>query len=173
MFCDKPICGMQEAPWTHDIFTVLAVFCLFCTLLVGGCRKQKVACYHAKGYEGMCRDGYFFGGGEIPRFSLETFPGFYLIWLLSFLAFWPLASWCVGPFWPLASWLFGLSAFGFGLFGFWLLALLVCGFGFPHTSQVSVDGGGCAPPTPLRYRAVVWLCDDLKRQAKKILNETQ
>ena len=58
-------------------------------------------------------------------FSLGNFPGLYLIWLLHFLAFWPLAFWSVG-FWAsslldfLVSclWLFGFLLFGLCLLGF-------------------------------------------------------
>ena len=79
--------------------------------------------------------------GNFPRFSLGCFPGFCVIWLLSFLAF-GLCLLGVWAFWLLArgflvSWLFGFWAFGF--FAFWLgfLALLcsLCGFGFPHHHQ--------------------------------------
>ena len=120
---------------------------------------------------------FFVVGGRCWAGLKEDFIGglYILGWFLSFLAFglcllgvwavWLLARGFLVS-WLLAFWLFGFSAFGFTFCG-------LCGFGFPHpqhhqkhpsitaflllfifgwwllTSHVFVDGGGCAPPTPL------------------------
>ena len=55
-------------------------------------------------------------------FLFGIFPGFYLIWLLSFLDFWHLASWSVGFF---SFWLLFFFSFLLFFLVFWLLA-----FGF-------------------------------------------
>ena len=74
-------------------------------------------CVYERGGENACSVCIVYGGLSFlifPRFSLGFFPGFHLIWLLSFLAI--------------------FLAFGgvWALLAFWLLALLFCGFGFPH-----------------------------------------
>ena len=77
----------------------------------------------------MVWEGYLF-------IYLFRFPGFCLIWLLSFLAF----GLCLFGFWLvaflflgfLAFWLFYLLAFCFLAFGFLALLCGLCGFGFPH-----------------------------------------
>ena len=78
--------------------------------------------------------------GNVSRFPSGFFPGFCLTCLLSFLAFW-LSAFSASPVSPQH-----------------------------HASHVSVDGAAAPPPPPPRQptrllcRAVVWFCDDRKRQ---------
>ena len=106
--------------------------------------------------------------GFVSPFFFRIFPGFCLVWLLSFLACWPLSSWSL-DFLAFGLWLFGFLAFwllGFSACGF--LALLFVAFvalAFPHSQhhqshphqflafwifgwRLPVDGRGSPPPNP-------------------------
>ena len=75
-------------------------------------------------------EGYFF----IFLFFVRNFIGFYLVWLLSFLAFWPCylgAFWLLGclAFWLLSFWLYFLWLLWLWLSAssaFWLVASFPC-----------------------------------------------
>ena len=92
------------------------------------------------GKPGVLNGGLF--GVNFSRFSLGVSAGFFLIRLLSFLAFRPVASWSLGLPGFLADWLLA-----FLLSTFWLY--LFCGFGLPASS---------APPVTPQCRRHLVFC---------------